>query len=189
VFCGRIFIFLFQGFPLGERSSVNPKGEFHKENITAYEGMASSNSQDASQLPVQEPRGEGSAESLKLPSTSLVDAKDKSEGQAALLGEDDLYPIFWMMQEAFSNPPEYFFKSKRTEEFKWGLEATLAKFIAVPKVNQAAAAESRSGNKRTASEMEHQDEIVDTFNPKYLTSKELFSLEVCMTSLVVISTS
>jgi THO complex subunit 1 len=182
-------MFLFQGFPLGERSSVNPKGEFHKENITAYEDMPLPSSQDASQVAVQEPRHEGSAESSKLPPISSADVKDKPEGQAAPLGEDDLYPIFWMMQEAFSNPPEYFFKNKRTEEFKRGLEATLAKFIAAPKVNQAAAAESRSGNKRTASEMEYQDEIVDTFNPKYLTSKELFSLEVCMTSLVVIITN
>jgi THO complex subunit 1 len=180
VFCGRIFIFLFQGFPLGARSSVNPKGEFHKENITAYEGMPSFDSQDASQVASQKPSGEESAENSKFPPTSSADAKEKSEGQAVPLGEDDLYPIFWMMQEAFSNPPDYFFKNKRTEEFKRGLEATLAKFIAVPKVNQAAAAESRSGNKRTASEMEYQDEIANTFNPKYLTSKELFSLEVCM---------
>lgn len=181
MFCGRIFIFLFQGFPLGARSSVNPKGEFHKENITAYEGMPSLDSQDAFHVASQKSSSEESAEGSKLPPTSLADVKDKSEGQAPPLDEDDLYPIFWMMQEAFSNPPDYFFKNKRTEEFKRGLEATLAKFIAVPKVNQAAAAGSMTGEKRTASEMEYQDEIANTFNPKYLTSKELFSLEVCMT--------
>lgn len=175
VFCGRIFMFLFQGFPLGERSSVNPKGEFHKENITAYE-IPSSDGQDASQVASQqdvEMSGEGS----NLPS----DPKEKTLGHATLLGEDELYPIFWKMQEAFSNPPDYFFKDKRTEEFKRGLEATLDKFIAVPKVNQAAASETRSSNKRSSDEMEHEEGAGNTFNPKYLTSKELFSLEVCMT--------
>jgi THO complex subunit 1 len=179
-------MFLFQGFPLGARSSVNPKGEFHKENITAYEGMRSFDSQDGSS---QKFRGDELGGGSNFPLGSIADTKEKPEAQTAPLGEDDLYPIFWMMQEAFSNPPEYFFKNKRTEEFKRGLEATLTKFMAVPKVNQAAAAENRSGNKRTASEMEYQDEIVNTFNPKYLTSKELFSLEVCMTFRVTTTTS
>lgn len=174
-------MFLFQGFPLGERSSVNPKGEFHKENITAYELVPSSNSSDASQAANRKPDVEMSGQSKTLPS----DAKEKTP----LLGEDDLYPIFWKMQEAFSNPPDYFFKDKKTEEFKQGLEATLDKFRAVPKVNQAAASESRSGDKRSAEEMDHEEGAGNTFNPKYLTSRELFSLEVCMTFQTIYITS
>jgi THO complex subunit 1 len=182
-------MFLFQGFPLGARSSVNPKGEFHKENITAYEGMPSVESQDGSQTTSQKTNSEGSTEHPKVDPTSSAEVKDKSEVQAVPLSEDDLYPIFWMMQEAFSNPPDYFFKNKRTEEFKRALEATLAKFIAVPKVNQAAVSETRSGSKRAASEMESQDEIANTFNPKYLTSRELFTLEVCTIFCVVVAPS
>ncbi|KAE9983237.1 hypothetical protein EG328_010178 [Venturia inaequalis] len=173
VFCGRIFMFLFQGFPLGERSSVNPKGEFHKENITAYETIPLSEHQNVAQVGSQKDV-EMTGMSNKLP----LDAKEKTPGQTTLLEEDELYPIFWKLQEAFSNPPDYFFKDKRTEEFKRGLEATLDKFIAVPKVNQAAASESRSGNERSADEMEHEEGAGNTFNPKYLTSKELFSLEL-----------
>src|ERR1700742_3142109 len=36
-FCGRVFIFMFQSFPLGDRSSVNLRGEYHVENLTTYE--------------------------------------------------------------------------------------------------------------------------------------------------------
>ncbi|QDS75728.1 hypothetical protein FKW77_008206 [Venturia effusa] len=157
-----------------ERSSVNPKGEFHKENITAYEVLPSTGSQAASEAVDQDHDADRSGENTN----SSSDAKEKIPGQSTPLEEDELYPIFWKLQEAFSNPPDYFFRDRRIEEFKKGLEATLEKFIAVPKVNQAAASEARSGNKRSADEMEHEEAAGDTFNPKYLTSRELFSLEL-----------
>jgi len=37
VFCGRVFFFLFQTFPLGDKSSVNLRGEYHTENVTVFE--------------------------------------------------------------------------------------------------------------------------------------------------------
>src|SRR5579859_6719550 len=37
VFCGRVFIFLFQSFPLGDKSSVNLRGEYHVENVTIFD--------------------------------------------------------------------------------------------------------------------------------------------------------
>lgn len=37
VFCGRIRLFLANTFPLGERSGVNLRGEFNKENVTTFE--------------------------------------------------------------------------------------------------------------------------------------------------------
>jgi THO complex subunit 1 len=36
-FCGRVFIFMFQSFPLGDRSSVNLRGEYHTENVTTFD--------------------------------------------------------------------------------------------------------------------------------------------------------
>lgn len=36
VFCGRILLFLASIFPLGERSGVNLRGEFNKENFTTF---------------------------------------------------------------------------------------------------------------------------------------------------------
>ena len=165
VFCGRVFVFLFQSFPLGARSSVNLKGDFHKENATIFE---------EAELDAKTP---GATEDDAMIGVEAAEANDgmvKSETEKPSLSDVNvLYPAFWTMQQAFSNPPEYFFKQNRIEEFKTTLEATLAKFRQVPKVNQAAA-DSR-GVKRSA---DGQDEFASTFNPKYLTSRELFTLEV-----------
>src|SRR5271155_5726723 len=46
VFCGRVFIFLFQSFPLGDKSSVNLRGEYHVENVTTFDHL-SQKSEDA----------------------------------------------------------------------------------------------------------------------------------------------
>ena len=39
VFCGRVFIYLFQSFPLGDKSAVNLRGEYHVENTTVYDDV------------------------------------------------------------------------------------------------------------------------------------------------------
>ena len=84
--------------------------------------------------------------------------QDASKEQPSLLSDVNvLYPAFWTMQQAFSNPPDYFFKQERMEEFKKTLEATLAKFREVPKVNQAAA--DLRGVKRSAGDLDGQDEF------------------------------
>jgi THO complex subunit 1 len=172
VFCGRVFVFLFQSFPLGARSSVNLKGDFHKENLTTFE--------IASEFQDTAARADGDA----MVGVKSVEEKE-SEGSTnenldikapPLSTEGLLYPAFWTMQQAFSNPPEYFFKQNRIEEFKITLEATLSKFREVPKVNQAAA--DGRGVKREANELDDHDQFATTFNPKYLTSRELFALEV-----------
>jgi THO complex subunit 1 len=168
VFCGRVFVFLFQSFPLGARSSVNLKGDFHKENLTTFETVLES--QDT-----EEP-DDGDA-MTGVETAEGKEADEKTNAQTTPLSEESvLYPAFWTMQQAFSNPPEYFFKQNRMDEFRTTLEATLAKFRNVPKVNQAAA--DNRGVKRETSELESQDEFASTFNPKYLTSRELFGLEV-----------
>lgn len=92
------------------------------------------------------------------------------------LSEDALYPIFWKLQEVFSNPP-HLLKEGNFEEFKKGLDATLVKFKTVPIVNQRITSDTKKGAKRKASEMERSGELANTFNPKYLTSRDLFSLE------------
>ena len=178
VFCGRVFVFLFQSFPLGARSSVNLKGDFHKENLTTFKAIEES------------PKPEVAADDDAMTGVEATETKDgetkpdskqpqdASKEQPSLLSDVNvLYPAFWTMQQAFSNPPDYFFKQERMEEFKKTLEATLAKFREVPKVNQAAA--DLRGVKRSAGDLDGQDEFATTFNPKYLTSRELFTLEVC----------
>ena len=175
VFCGRVFIFLFQSFPLGVRSSVNPKGEFHTDNITTFEESATAHAIDGSDL------NNSTASSDAIHASPNVSSQPTDKPTAAIptasLSEDALYPIFWTLQNTFSNPP-HLFKDNNLEEFKKGLDATLVKFREVPTAIQRGSSESRKGTKRSADEMDRQDDFAATFNPKYLTSRDLFSLEV-----------
>ena len=180
VFCGRVFVFLFQSFPLGARSSVNLKGDFHKENLTTYENVeepskAEEPVEDVAMTGVE--TTQATEETKETAKAETKESQEKPDQKPSLLSDIHLlYPAFWTMQQAFSNPPEYFFKQGRMEEFKETLAATLAKFREVPKVNQAAA--DLRGVKRSAGEAEGQDDFASGFNPKYLTSRELFTLEV-----------
>jgi THO complex subunit 1 len=179
VFCGRVFIFLFQSFPLGDRSSVNTKGEFNVENITTFEDTVSEPQapeglQDA-QKAMDKPEIQIFFED-QPPSTN-DEAQSGNTNSRPVLDTNALYPIFWKLQEVFANPP-LIFEAGRLDQFKIGLELSLAKFKAVPKVIQTSAPEASRGTKRKASEIENGEKFVSTFNPKYLTSRELFDLEV-----------
>jgi hypothetical protein len=166
-----VFIFLFQSFPLGDRSSVNPKAEFHTDNVTTFEEPTSST------MDID------SSDSILKPGITSSDKSTSGDPASTTLSEDELYPIFWTLQQVFSNPPRLF-NDDTFEEFKKGLEATLAKFKEVPTAIQR---ESSKSTKRKVDEMERKDEFATTFNPKYLTSRDLFSLEVC-SLLIVVST-
>lgn len=88
---------------------------------------------------------------------------------------DELYAVFWGLQKSFAYPPRVF-DPDDLAEFKTGFEATLAKFKEMPKVM---AESSRPDVKRKA-DFGDQEEFANSFNPKYLTSRELFELEVGM---------
>ncbi|KAG7140203.1 hypothetical protein HYQ45_002905 [Verticillium longisporum] len=113
-FCGRVFIFMFQSFPLGDRSSVNLRGEYHVEN------------------------------------------------------------------ESFSQPKKLF-DMTNLEGFKQGLEATVKAFKVVQKEQGSrppkAADSGASGTKRKRNHDDQGDQS-NAFNPKYLTSQDLFELEI-----------
>ncbi|KAF2016265.1 hypothetical protein BU24DRAFT_346476 [Aaosphaeria arxii CBS 175.79] len=179
VFCGRVYIFLFQSFPLGDKSSVNLRGNFHVENVTTFEDYlkASSNKSDSMQVdPV-----EGS-DDLKEKAGLDGDALKSSEADKSTLKEgtttmdiDDLYPVFWSLQQSFSNPPRLF-EEEQFKEFQKSLQATLAKFKEVPKVIQSGDSERKKGEKARGDD--DQGEFASSFNPKYLTSRDLFKLEL-----------
>ncbi|KAF2425253.1 hypothetical protein EJ08DRAFT_700482 [Tothia fuscella] len=167
VLCGRVFIFLFQSFPLGARSSVNPKGEFHTDNVTTFEKQ--DRVLDDSDMSIDATPSVGKL-AVQPEQTPIIIEPDSS------LSEDALYPIFWTMQQVFSNPPTLF-REEVFEEFKKGLNATLTKFNEVATVSQGTT-ESHKSTKRKAEDSENDDEFGNTFNPKYLTSRDLFSLEL-----------
>lgn len=180
VFCGRVYIFLFQSFPLGDKSSVNLRGEFHVENVTTFE--VSAQTSEKAEDPMDVDIG-GEAEAVKAPDeVREEDGVAKSEApdqnvkeKPQTLDTHTLYPIFWSLQHAFSNPVRLF-SEEIFNDFKKGLEATLAKFKEVPKVIQAPSPEGKRGVKRKFDD--GYDEFASTFNPKYLTSRDLFRLEL-----------
>ncbi|EFX02685.1 tho complex subunit [Grosmannia clavigera kw1407] len=159
-FCGRVFIFLFQVFPLGDKSSVNLRGEYHIENVTTYDVDAAKETEGGDKMDV-----DGAMDGSK-PAT---DPKN--------IDFEVLYPVFWSLQTSFSQP-KTLFEPAQFAQFKSGLEASLAAF---QKINNERRPHStrhtddvRRGTKR---KRDKEDELADTYNPKYLTSRDLFQLE------------
>lgn len=89
---------------------------------------------------------------------------------------DDLYPIFWSLQRSFSQPKTL---SSQTDlvGFKAGLQATVVMFKSVQNERPTKKEdENKRGTKRKRSQGD--DDLANAFNPKYLTSRDLFELEV-----------
>lgn len=179
VFCGRVYIFMFQSFPLGDKSSVNLRGNFHVENVTTFEDFLKDSSgnedsmliDDDESVPAVNEVAKSDEKTIKLGET------DKSkEEKPTTLDIETLYPVFWSLQHSFSDPPRLF-EEDNFKRFQKGLEATLAKFREVPKVIQAGELERKKEQKPRAGD--NYDAFANTYNPKYLTSRDLFKLEVC----------
>lgn len=172
VFCGRVFIFVFQCVPLGDRSSVNLQGEYHVENVTKYESDAvdDGTKMDVDSAPPTQQNGE---------SKSITNGNNKDQSEP--LSSDALYSLFWPLQDSFSQPLTLF-DSSNMKKFKNSVEQTLSKFKQFEKEKprpQVTQEEPSQGLKRKRGEEEDDaEEVLETFNPKYLTSKDLFDLEV-----------
>ena len=111
----------------------------------------------------------------KYPATTSTDKK------GATMDADTLYPIFWSLQEYFSNPTKLFDLSN-LKAFKAGLKATLDTFKEIhidleSRGSSKAPDESKRGTKR---KREGGQDMASSFNPKYLTNRDLFELEVRM---------
>ncbi|KAH6616512.1 nuclear matrix protein [Boeremia exigua] len=178
VFCGRVYIFMFQSFPLGDKSSVNLRGNFHVENVTTFEEFL--NGTDANEDAMQVDSG-AATPAIKTtaepeePSGKPANVRRGKEEPLKTLDIDTLYPVFWSLQHSFSNPPRLF-EENNFKDFRSSLEATLAKFKEVPKVIQSGDGERKKGPKPSSGDS--YDAFANTFNPKYLTSRDLFKLEL-----------
>ncbi|KAK3069075.1 hypothetical protein LTR53_012872 [Teratosphaeriaceae sp. CCFEE 6253] len=201
IFCGRVFFFLFQTFPLGDKSSVNLRGEFHVENTTSYSGP------DGEAMEVDGDKAFEGVNTIDVPKVETPQPPTKPGAKATparlvaqkpppedvVLPDHELYPIFWRLQQDFSDPTRLF-GAPHFATFKKGLGHTLTKFKKTPTVVQTKAADSGrvSGFKRKRhaddldSAMEGAPEaeeagdadLAATYNPKYLTSRDLFTLEL-----------
>lgn len=198
VFCGRVFIYLFQSFPLGDRSSVNLRGEYHVDNVTVFDDLLRNKKGESTEL-----RDMGLDTGVELASKpgETVPSADKTVNAAAIaedpkedasldgktedqnataLNMDALYPIFWKLQDYFSTPTRLF-EASNLESFKFGLQATLSKFKQVNldlegRNTSKTPDDNKRGTKRKRGGPG--DELASSFNPKYLTSRDLFALEV-----------
>ena len=184
-FCGRVFIFMFQSFPLGDRSSVNLRGEYHVENVTVYEDTTDSSNarQEGGDMDVDQ--------AAETPASTNGDAKAGSKGSSLTFEHKDedkaydadtLYPQFWSLQECFSQPLNLF-DAERFSKFKSSLEETLKAFKAIHHTEGPQSARSLENsriNLKRKREEEGLGPASEAFNPKYLTSKDLFELEVRM---------
>lgn len=178
MFCGRVYIFLFQSFPLGDKSSVNLRGNFHVENVTTFEDYLKTSSPEGDEMQVEASRPEEivKEESKSEEKEAKPTKSDKAtKGTPPTLDFDTLYPVFWSLQHSFSNPPRLFHE-ENFKQFQRGLEETLAKFKEVPKVIQSGDSARRAGGHPRSDD--NHDEYASAFNPKYLTSRDLFKLEV-----------
>lgn len=176
-----MFIFLFLSFPLGDKSSVNPRGEFHVENVTIFEETPVDGSGDGEPMSLDADVANSGEEPAQAQSTvedgvlneKRLDGSTKVANQESV-DTNTFYPIFWTLQRTFSDPTRLF-ADKYFESFKKGLAATLAEFKEVPTVMSA---KSESKQNLSRQESEGHDDFANTFNPKYLTSRDLFKLEV-----------
>ena len=182
VFCGRVYIFMFQSFPLGDKSSVNLRGNFHVENVTTFEDFLQESKVDEDPMQVDADDSEDAGKADATPGeTNKATESDKTKGagekeKSTSMDIDTLYPVFWSLQHSFSNPPRLF-EEDNFKQFQSSLEATLTKFKEVPKVIQSGASDRKKGQE--ARTVDDYDAFANTFNPKYLTSRDLFKLEVC----------
>ena len=104
-----------------------------------------------------------------------------------VISNSALYPIFWRLQQDFSDPTRLF-DPDHFQGFKKGLTRTIAKFKHTPTVVQTKAAEDgKRGTKRKFGgddamamngDSDSSDHFAGNYNPKYLTSRELFDLEL-----------
>ncbi|KAJ6015681.1 hypothetical protein N7540_010272 [Penicillium herquei] len=199
VFCGRVFIFLFQSFPLGDKSSVNLRGEFHTENVTSFDEISKPTTADENEDTTMTEGNDDSATTDGLPEGTTDKqesglSSDRSGSQVPKVvvsggsngnskdnvDLDALYPIFWNLQSFFSAPSKMF-DAERFASFKAGLDATLQAFnnIQTDIENQSASRPSDEGHKSHKRKRTHdENEVGTSFNPKYLTSRDLFDLEV-----------
>lgn len=187
VFGGRVFIFLFQSCPLGDKSSVNLRGAFHVDNITTFDEDHRKSANAIQPMGADDDSGDQKAgDSSDVPASTATKEDAEPSAQAPTPSTDDesvdlntLYPIFWGMQTDFSNPTRLF-QPEKLLAFKKALSATLKCFqkVHISNLTPTKRIDEKRGVKRKKSSAETGAELSNTSHTKYLTNRDLFDLEV-----------
>jgi THO complex subunit 1 len=187
---------MFQSFPLGDKSSVNLRGEFHTENVTTFDETSKNSNDDAMETEspgtkkasAESQDDDGRAEDRQdshpakeeTPKSPEIKKDDQESEKQKALDLDALYPTFWSLQAYFSAPTRLF-NSEHFSSFRSGLEATLSTFKLIKTdIDTRSSTKAPDDLRRGLKRKRNGDsvEISSSFNPKYLTSRELFDLEV-----------
>lgn len=163
--------------PPGDKSSVNLRGEYHIQNVTSYDQVAPKVESpgdrmdvDSQETLVKETNEQGQAKAVSF--------SEKNTSSNKPLDPDALYPIFWSLQESF-NQPKKLFDPTHLRQFKSGLQATITAFKASPVQHDNKASKQSDDKRGLKRKLDSEDEgVLAAFNPKYLTSRDLFELEV-----------
>lgn len=179
--CGRVFIFMFQCFPLGDKSSVNLRGEFHTENETTFDNEIPEDAATPEKMDVDAPAEETKASDA---SRSKKESSQKAEPKA--LKPSELYRVFWSLQESFSQPKKLFDQTQFAA-FKTGMEATMTAFKQIANEHQTASKQGEESKRKLKRKRDDETSGSDeNYNPKYLTSRDLFELEVSTLRKIII---
>ena len=182
---------------------MNLRGEYHVENTTSFEDLSAklrvageemevenekeatgSHTPNKSQGPISEV--DNSVVTVTSPPNQAEITADEPQHDGKGVepnqppGYDSLYPVFWSLQEYFSSPTKLF-DATSLDTFKKGLNATMNNFKEVQKeVEDRGPLKCQEENKRGVKRKrgEEPDYMASNFNPKYLTSRDLFELEV-----------
>ncbi|KAI5295926.1 hypothetical protein KEM52_006440 [Ascosphaera acerosa] len=188
VFCGRVFIYLFESFPLGDKSSVNLRGEFHTENVTTFQQIP----KDEASTPAEESGSATAARTSDGATTVKEDDPDRGNAATDTSTEngsksashsaiDTAYTMFWSLQSIYAAPTQLF-DAPTFERFKKGLGETLDLFQTREADADVYNLSSPSEEHRRGVKRRRDSSTVKTpsctFNPRYLTSRDLFELEI-----------
>ncbi|KAI5815600.1 THO complex, subunit THOC1 [Pyronema omphalodes] len=194
IFCGRILIFLSKSFPIAERSAVNLRGEFNTENVTIFDDIPEETSEEQSAQNVDSMEVDDDMKVVQpvVDSTSSDDKTKSTINGEKSISIDKLYTMFWSMQHDFADPTRLF-NTENFQRFKDALAATMQKFKEAEKQTRestgdstkaepVAPSKSLSDDSKTTpvagTKRKREDVETEGFNPKYLTSRELFELEI-----------
>ena len=155
-------MFLFQMFPLGDKSSVNLRGEFHVENFTNFDEHLQTIDPDVMQ-------------DIESEATQDVEKPSEEQSKPAKDSIEQLYVTFWSLQRTFFKSAAHF-RSSCSGRGQTRPRTHAQKAFGQCKKYHSPRAEDHRGLKRKRSQQGN--EFASSFNPKYLTSRDLFELEL-----------
>lgn len=175
---------------------MNLRGDFNLENVTIFDDIPNQTPQDVDSMEIDsiapkdiELDGKEGDESMR--GGKSVTFRDQKVHPDRQMNTDKLYTVFWSMQHDFADPTRLFIP-ENFERFKQGLAATMSKFREADEQSvktTGGAAKPEAGRPAKKPDDKKLTTVPDDrrkkddgegegFNPKYLTSRELFELEV-----------